>query len=211
MKYRTAVWVAVPMSLAAVAFALGPADSLRKYVDGTLFTPCIECPTLIDLGERELSEDATAQFSVANTGGSQLRIEQILLSCTCTGLLRREGDRLVQFDTLSVDPGQKIELTVQVSVRGTVGEPFRNVITFQTNDPRKPAVALVLLIPKVNAGVMTRPTSINFGSTMVGTTSRQLMEIRDYQSSPRAIKWVTSTPSDVVTVRLEAIRDGRIP
>ncbi len=199
---RLLIWVALPVFLGAGTFLYASGLLVRW---GLLAPPhpVLEVPSTLDLGEREAGEETVVRFAVANRGRRQLVIDRVNTSCTCSSLVRSEGDRDVPFGTLRLAAGERMDLKARVQVRvKEVEAPARIYITFHTNDPRRPEATVELLIPNVTGGVTAWPSALTFGTVRPGTSPSRVVQIRDSAVRPRVVDRVTSSDPERVVVSL---------
>src|SRR5205085_2712416 len=142
-------------------------------------TPVMECPQLLELGERELGEVALSRFTIANIGGGDLIIDQVQTNCSCTGLEREVDGKLERVESLHLRRGERADLDIRVSVQGYPGKPSQNVVRFRCNDPERPISEIKVLVSRVNAAVTTVPTSVVFGNQPLGRESIQQLDVFD--------------------------------
>jgi hypothetical protein len=157
---------------------------------------------VIDMGEHEVGQVAVAHFIVANRGGRDLIVDQIRSSCVCAGLEIEEDGKFLSVESLRLKAGQETKLALRISVRGQPGTAMRVTVGFHTNDPDCPEAALQAVVPRVTGGIDVSPTTVIFGTVAAGANAREVLEIRDAASTPRAITKVASTSPDVFTARL---------
>src|SRR5262249_23306808 len=144
--------------------------------------------------EHELGDQVVSRFVIANTGGSDLVIDQIQSNCSCTGLEREENGQFVRLDSLRLQAGERIDLAVRVSVRGVPnGMRMINTIAFRTNAPTCPRGRIDAVVSKVHGGVSSRPVEVIFGTVPVGAEVRHVVDVRDTAQPPRVIERVVST------------------
>lgn len=165
--------------------------------------PTLEVPSLLDLGERELGEEVVTHFTLANRGGSELLIDQVRSSCTCSGLERQENGEYVRVDSLRLQAGEQAELSLRVHVRAKeVGVAMRILVAFRTNDLQRPEAIIEAVIPKVTGGVETWPSCLVFGTIQTGSQHHRVFEIRDNAVERRVVEQVTSSDPEHIAVRL---------
>lgn len=201
-KIRVLIYCAVPLMIAVGVFAVRWCQHSGVWANVTRSDPVLVCPEKVELGSRELGEVAVSRLVVGNRGSEELRIHDIRTDCACSGLEREVGGEFVRVDSLRLRPDEETELIVRVSARGQVGQPARNVITFLTNDPRRPKVSLVVHFSKITAGVNSVPTSVVFGTLPTGNSVRKVLIIYDDAVQPRKIARVVSTNPKQIDVSL---------
>lgn len=162
----------------------------------------IEYPEEIDLGTRELGELATARFTIANRGQAELVVNNVRTSCSCTGMERERDGEFDRVHEIRLQPGERVELAMRVSVRGVPAESRAvNTVYFSTNDPNRPECEIRTVIGRVKSGVFLTPDTIVIGTVPVGGTIRRIVEVRDDALEPRAIAKISTGGSDRITVR----------
>jgi hypothetical protein len=157
---------------------------------------------LIDLGERERGEIVLCHFQVGNSGGSPLILDRFQTSCSCAGVERRVDGRYVIPESVTLEPGQQLELSVRVSVGAPQGERQRVGVVFQSNDPVRPTHAIEVLVPRVKGGVYAQPKAVILGSVPLGEPAKRILELYDTGRPGRKIATVRSTYPDRFDVRL---------
>lgn len=199
MKLRYVAWV-VPVLIGVSVFAARQNERSLRILSG--WSPVLECPDSLDLGERELGEVTLSRFSIANRGGGQLEITNIQANCSCAGLEQERNGEFVRVKSLSIAAGEKVDLVMRISVQGSPGIPNRTGVRFKTNDSDRPEVTIEASVSKVNAGVTTIPTSASFGTLSLGMEGRQVLDVFDSSKKPRALERVASRNPDRVSVRM---------
>ncbi len=210
MKPHYLAWAIVPALIAASVFAARRSGWSSGIFPGT--SPVLECPDMLDLGERELGEVALMRFVIGNRGGGQLEITEIQSNCTCTGLEQERDGEFVRLTSLHLSGGEKADLVMRVLVQGTPGIPNRTGVKFRTNDPDRLEMAIEALVSKVMAGVTTVPTSVIFGKLSMGEEASQVLDVFDSAKKPRAMERVASRNPNRVSVRMLPIpKDNAVP
>lgn len=200
MKRWYVAWLLVPVLIGVSVFAVRRNErSLRIF---SRWSPVLECPESLDLGERELGEVALSHFTIANRGGGQLEITDVRANCSCTGLEQERNGEFVRVKSLSLAAAESVDLVMRVSVQGTPGIPNRTGVMFRTNDPDRPEVSIEALVSRVKAGVTTIPTSASFGTLSLGAKARQVLDVFDSTKKFRAMERVVSRNPDRVSVRM---------
>jgi hypothetical protein len=208
MKLRNLAWILVPALMGAAVYAARTGDWARRFAVLRGADPVLECPRLLELGERELGEVALARFTIANRGGRELVVDEFRSNCSCSGLEREEDGEFFRLDSLRVGPHEQTEVVMRVSVQGSPGDPAQNRVSFRTNDPACRTGAIETLVSKVKAGVTTVPTSAVFGTLTAGNSARQLLDVFDGAQRPRTIERVVSLAPDRVSVQLLSLDDA---
>ena len=210
MKLGYLAWVLVPVLIGASVYAARRNSRSLRVLSG--LSPVLECPEVLDMGERELGEVAVSRFTIANRGGGELEITDVHSNCSCSGLEQERDGQFIQLKSLRLAAGERAELVMRVLVQGTPGIPKHNSVQFRTNDPDRAEMAIVVSISKVKAGVTTIPTSAIFGTLIMGAEGRQVLDVFDSSKQPRAMERVASRNPDRVTVRMLPVpEDHAVP
>lgn len=200
MKAHHLAWVLVPLLLGGAAYmAQRNGSGLLAFVQHQAI---LDCPKVLQLGERELGEVAISEFTIANRGRGTLEITDVQSSCSCTGMEQEVNGDYIRVKSLRLRAGEQAELVMRVLVQGTPGIPARNGVRFLTNDPDNPEAAIEVEISRVKAGVSTVPASVVFGTCALGADARQVIDVFDSSATPRAIARVMSRNPARVAVRL---------
>jgi Protein of unknown function (DUF1573) len=206
VKRRHVIWILVPV-LICMSVYLARRNSRSLWILSGL-SPVLECPEVLELGERELGEVAMSRFTIANRGRGQLEITDVETSCSCTGLEQEREGKLVRVESLRLSAGEKAELMMRVAVQGTPGIPSRNGIRFRTNDPSREEVTIEASVSKVKAGVTTIPTSAIFGTLFIGAKNHQVLDVYDSTVPPRSMARVASLRPEQFSVRMLPVLEG---
>src|SRR5262245_22483567 len=121
MKLRSIAWVAVPAAIGGAVYGLRTGAFERQWAIMTQSAPVAEYPERIDLGEREVGDQVTARFTIANRGGGVLTVEEIRANCSCSALEREVDGRLTPVDSLRLAPGSAADVQVRLAVRARPG------------------------------------------------------------------------------------------
>ena len=193
MKAKHAFWILVPLSFGLSAFALQHYGfgGLGRAKSAESSSICL--PEPIELGERELGETVIPRFSISNKGGVDLIIDEIHSTCSCIGLDREEDGHLVHVESLRIQPGEKVELALRLSVKGKPGERMRHAVLFRTNDPSVPDGAIETIVSRIVGGIVTDPSAILFGSVRNATVAQRIVKVYDDGIIRRKIKLVESS------------------
>jgi hypothetical protein len=202
MRVRILAWVLFPLLIGLAGYSIHSIAWGRHWAIFAKSRPVLECPQLLELGERELGEVALGRFTLKNRGGGTLVIDQVTSSCACAGLEREQDGELVRLQSLRLDSGESADLVIRVLVQGTPGNSAENIVQFHTNDPMRSVTGIRVVIAKVNAGVTSVPTSIVFGRVAVGAEAKEVVQLFDAADPPRRIERVTSHSPDRVSTRL---------
>ena len=79
--------------------------------------PVIDCPAVVDLGDRDLGEIAVKRLTITNTGEAELLISKVRSSCSCSGLELDGGDQALSFTEVSIAPGEAKKFCVKLQGR----------------------------------------------------------------------------------------------
>jgi hypothetical protein len=194
----------LPVAVLVLAYATRLAFSLwfSRDVASDVHLGDLEFPHQVDLGESESGETAIGRFTIANRGNRELVIDEIRSSCSCSGLEREINGELVRIASTTLQPGERANMAVRLAVNGRMGTSLRAVITFHTSDPSLPEGAIEVVVPKVQEGIATNPTSVDFGDIVVGNKIQKIIEVWDTVPQPGAIREVVSTNPGILSVRL---------
>lgn len=197
---RILIWAGLPLLAFLVARGLATQWPTRHWASMTRSAPVAEFPETIDLGERESGDVAEARLIIANRGGGELVVDHIRTNCSCAGLERQDGDKLIPVETLRIAGGEQADLVVRVAVRGIA--PVANIFDFQTNDPTRPNSRVVITVPRITGSLAAEPTSILLGTFPVGQEVRRVVDVRDAAAVPRTLTYVESSDPERVRARL---------
>lgn len=211
MKWRSLAWIVAPALIVLAAYGGNSYYWRRQWTIFRGTDPVLECPGLIELGERELGEIAIARLTIANRGGRELVIDELDSNCACSGLEREQGGEFVRLSSLRLAPHEEVELVMRVSVQGLPGNPSQSRVTFRSNDPTHPRSAIDTWISRVKAGVTTVPTSVVFGTVAIQSAERRVLEVFDSSVKPRAVERVESLENYRVQVRLLPLGESQSP
>jgi hypothetical protein len=194
MKSRYVLWGFVCTGLFGLAYVTTP--------DGPIFRPpVIDLPEHLELGERELGEIVVAPLAISNRGGRDLLIDEISGNlCSCSGLEQQEGEGFRRFESLTIRPGETMNLVVRVAVRGRPGEPQTNDLSLRTNEIGQPRRFVRIHVARVT-GVAITPSHVLLGDLLPGTEGRQVVEVRDVGQQGLELVRVESTDPERFEVR----------
>ncbi len=130
--------------------------------------PVAEFAAAVDLGDRRPHEVATADFPISNRGDQPLVVEDIRTSCSCAGLEVVQDGQQYRVGRLVVPPGQQSATSFRVSVGVPPGHQQQVSLQFRTNDPRHPAVHVLVTIPRVVGAPSASPSALSFGAMALG-------------------------------------------
>lgn len=139
MKNRWIVgFLIVALGLLFGAYWLGQQnpDSIKppKLIDAhTPPTLSVENP-VHDLGELIIEEPAEDSYTLTNTGGETLIIENVETSCGCT---------VAELDTTRLNPGESTKLNISLDTSIKLGEVTKTIDVY-SNDPVNPKTELLL-------------------------------------------------------------------
>lgn len=180
-----------------VAFAGYTVDPFSKGTKA-LIPPTIDCVHEIDLGEREQGELAISRFTIKNDGDEVLVIGSVETNCACAGIEIEDNGTPISFDRLLIEPHQTKQFMTRLSVRGQPGEPIHQNIRFQTNDPIRPTVEIIIVVPKVR-GISCQPNSVVCGEVSVGEKIIRQINISELGTDETIIERITATPNSFLT------------
>jgi hypothetical protein len=205
MRITTCVAVCLVVGILSYLATTGQLASAWKWIRNDY--PRVEYPARLDLGSHEIGDQVVVPFTIANRGGRELVIDQIRSNCSCTGMERVQEGKYSRIETLRLRPYERANLLVmRVSVRGVpAGAEMLNFVEFQTNDESQPIGHIDVIVNRVTRGVSTSPGTVVFGTTPVGSTIRQVLDVRDTAAPPRRIDRVTST--DPCRLRVSLLPD----
>ncbi len=222
MSRRALLLVLVALAVGAAAGAVwwrGGGNAPAK-VDPSR-PAALECPREIDLGTVEMHRSVEAVLPVTNTGGQPLTISDITTSCGCLGarLLPARTD-LKPPATVTIPPGERVEIAFPLTVTGVHGAKAAHTIRFQTDAPDAPAVEVRLTFtPK--ARCFSDPATVALGTITAGDAPSTTISLftTDERDVPRVKAVVSSAPDRVkvtfvpeppgAAVRAEAAPDSR--
>jgi hypothetical protein len=189
-------WLGLPI-LVAVATGVVVYLASARSVHG----PVLQCPGVLDLGEREFGSDLAIGVVFSNPGDEDLVVEDIRTNCSCNSLQSVKEGRATRVESLRLAPGEVADLTFRVTTRGRIGEPMANTVAFRTNDPRRPTGEIRANISVLTGRLVVTPTTGMFGNVRVGEQRRQEFEVFDPAVAPRPVTGVTSSDPEVFAAR----------
>jgi hypothetical protein len=207
MARSLAVWVGIPILIALLSYCLA-SPSIKSWAGKVTGAPVVEYPRAVDLGEQEAGRVAAAPVTIANRGRSELLVDGMASSCSCSGLERDEGGSFVPTCELRLAPGEEMRLRVRVSVNGAPGDSFRSSLSFHTNDPDNPEGRIEVAVRRVTGGLLTTPRTAVFGTVLVGQEARQLVEVRDRNPTRRRVESVSSSDPERFSVQWSPVGEG---
>lgn len=165
--------------------------------------PAISYTERIEFPECEIGEIAVGRVTIANRGGSELVIDDVSTSCSCTGLEREESGEYVKIVRLVVRPGEEVPLVVRVAVRGVpIGASTATSVYFRTNDPNYPNGTITTAVGYVKGGVHAVPGSMMVGSVPIGASVVRTIDVRDDALRPRRVESAVSSHPERVSAIL---------
>jgi hypothetical protein len=182
----------MPILLTGLAYAIHSGGVSRQWRKITRSEPAIEFPQGIDLGHCERGHGALGYFTIANSGGAALAIDDIRSSCGCMGVEREIDGRFFRVQALRLESGEEVALAVRISVDGKPGTATHALITFRTNDPAHPQAEMEVTA-MVKGGVVCLPAFVDFGALPQDQATRTVVEIYDDAENPRRIDKVVSS------------------
>ena len=169
MNKRCIWWFASPFLVGAIAYLATSGFFIKFSSSYIALAPRIDYPATLDLGSHENGDQILKRFTRTNIGAGELLIDNIQTNCSCTGMEREQDGQFVHINELRLQAGESAEVVVRVSVRGVpFGTEMRNVIDFQTNDPKNPKGRIEAIVRHVTGGIHTNPNSVVFGTVSIG-------------------------------------------
>jgi hypothetical protein len=164
--------------------------------------PAVDFPRGVDLGPQPFGAIAHGDFRIENRGGSTLSLNGFSTSCSCAGVEVEEDGVAKQIQELHISPGGHADLKVRIAVAARPGTPQIVYVSFQTNDPERPAGTVVFTIPQVAGGVYAEPTAVVFGDLPLGRSASRTLRLYDNGVSTRSVREVRSGHPDRFSARL---------
>lgn len=193
------LFFAIVAGSAGVAWGAGGWQWITSLFPGS--PPIIEYPNLIDLGDRTVYESVDSQFQIVNRGGQELVIHEVKTSCAC-GRLHREFDgRSEVIDELHLAPGERAAMLIHSIVLAKSAGTFNQTISFLTNDPTHREGRITILYRTPSGGLRFHPNAVHFGRLLIGTKTRQVVDVLDRDALPQTVSRVFSTDPERVAVR----------
>jgi hypothetical protein len=186
-------------SVAVGSLCLAFLFAVRAQMPVPVPTPKIRAIDLVDFGEQEIGQVATGQVVLANDGEGVLKIGGVRTSCSCAGLELKDGaGKYRQIDELSLQPGEAVTAHIRLGVNGAINDSAGKTITFSTNDPESPEVAVHVRVSRITYGLRASPDVLSFGIVNSGDSIIREVDVVDYATEPRAIsKIATSNPAQI--------------
>lgn len=190
---RRWAWIALSLSTLAACTAPEVAEPDRDPPSDppTFRPPFAVLPAQIDLGDADCGGSAAADFSIFNTGGSELRFE----------LAPSDPRVAVSPRTAAVPAGGAVivQATVQVPAEAAAGEALTAALMVTSNAGGPRAIPLVLRAR--GAQLSIDPPQLAFGQRAVGFTSAQPFAVRNTGNAPATV--VLSAPGGDFERRLD--------
>lgn len=194
MKFRPILLlVLVPLLVGSASFL-----ATRLLSGGR---PRIEVATTIDVGEQISGSTLDLPIVVHNSGSMPLNLHGFWGSCTCVSLLARANGETTCLDRATIAPGDSFEIAAQVRVRNTDPGPFRTLIAFETNDPRRPSVQLEI-VGRVKGRLLLFPTELELASYTPAERFCQTIQVYNLGlDHPGEIGEVVGDPAENVVIK----------
>lgn len=207
MLGKTTSWVLIVVLLVSAGFALGVRSAWDRWGKTA---PVLECPALIDLGERDRGETAVARFQVGNNGRGELRIDGFQTSCSCAGVERESQGKFHRVRSVQIQPGEQVELVARVAVQAPPGQRQHVEVFLNSNDPTTPVKKLDLVIPRVKGPVHAAPAAVLFHTVSVGAMARQSVKLYDNGRPGRKIARVRGTHPERFSVEIIPLSEAEL-
>jgi hypothetical protein len=162
------IWAALPVFAGIGAYFIQVYPQSQEIPLQDKQNPILVCPETVSLGEQETECPVSAQFTIGNSGGSELVITGIRAACSCSGLDKIVDGRPERIAELRLNPGNSQKVAVRYFVTEPGGGSQENTVRFLTNDPLKPEFLVRLRIPKILGGVTALPKIIESGHVLAG-------------------------------------------
>lgn len=165
--------------------------------------PRISYPITIDLGNREIGDEAEAHFNIENHGTEYLLIRDIQTSCSCTGLEHLENDEFVGTKSVTILPKSSRAFRARLSMRTfLINRTASTTIQFRTNDTQQPNCTINLVAQQVWGGTLHTPDVINIGEIVLGEPILRRVHFWDQAIPNRDIVNLISDSEFIDAVRL---------
>lgn len=159
--------------------------------------PQIDCLAPVhDFGEADSGTVVTNAFLLGNVGDEPLHIKRVYSSCGCT---------VPQLPSDVIEPGDVMELTAVLSLRGRMGAQHTR-IWIESNDPARLRYELILRGEAVR-GLVIRPEALHLGRYPAGTEIRRYIDISAGSQSVRLLEVATSDPA--ISARVQEFEAGQ--
>lgn len=174
----TVVWISLLVIGASSSFAVAEVSKN---------SPKLVCSEPIyDFGRwtNESASEVVHSFVLRNKGRAELNIQKVQTGCGCT---------TVRLGSMTLEPGEKTELTVKLSLRGRSGKQQKSIYV-QSNDPENPMFQLQIvgetggIEPQkdmvLSEGLKIEPGRINFGNIEEGAEVQRKLTITSTNDIP---------------------------
>lgn len=163
-------------------------------------SPQIIVDEQIDLGRLTSGSWIEMPLVIQNSGRVPLSLTGIRSSCGCLVLARQDDPDGTRQDLVVIGPGARFEFLVRATATGEVGRRFAHAIDFDTNDPHRAHIR-VLVTGEVDGACQPVPPELALGTVPRGSTIQRSIEVRDYRLSADRIRGVLTDRPDLVKVR----------
>jgi len=152
-----------------------------------------------DFGTKWFGEACLTEIVVSNVGKAPLKILKIRSSCGCTAAKPKRDE---------LGPGESDTILVTYNTKKNK-EIVSQTITFHTNDPKRPRVALQIkgIVKKV-FDIQPNPR-LTFGRIERNETAVQSIELRSNMDEPAALKLKPLPRDGAFDVKLEEVTPGK--
>ena len=164
--------------------------------------PALECPAQVDLGAVEHGTLVSAGFTVKNSGGRQLVLSEFRSSCACQSVEVKRASGFMRATEVRLGPGEAVEMRLVMSINGRGYESFQSVVYFGTNIPDRPEAAVLVVAPRILAGVTAIPSSVTVGPVQINTPVVHTVNLYDMRNSSKKVLRVQAEDPNRVTARL---------
>ncbi|HMP01106.1 MAG TPA: hypothetical protein PKD86_02010 [Gemmatales bacterium] len=131
------------------------------------------------------------RWIVENAGSGELVLDNIRVSCACASLFRMTPKGILEpVASLRLPAGGKQELHWPITVQGKSGDQPVFRVFFRTNDPQLPEGSFTAKVERVRGDVSIRPTKLNYGAILVGSTRKQNVQLVVDKEYPYEIRQV---------------------
>lgn len=208
------IWTAAGGMLAFAGYALRRHAAIEPRSPSSPTLP--SAPPSYDAPQQQVIAEAwdngvlPIRWTIRNTGGSDLIIDDIRLGCACSGLfLERAEGGLEPVTRLRVAPQAAQEVHWPLLVRGRIETEMVYRVYFRTNDPRHPVASFRVEVKRVRGDLRLRAAADLFTAAPVGEEQEGLVDLLvDSRSPERVVKLEASrewcvverlpTPDEVV-------------
>ena len=190
--------------LLAGIFLCSHGDIATCWNDWFVRKACLSVPERIDLGEQERFRVATGKTTLKNEGNAPLLIHKVVSSCGCVGLEREIDGSYYQLQQTEILPGEQLEVSARLPVRGHVGESEGFVFDLYSNDPIHPIQRIAFVVNRITGGLEIIPSAVHLGDMQLGKTAQHTIELFDSAQQKRTLQKVVCTSPDATTVQWHA-------